>query len=360
MSVFSAGGMRLKASEIRDDGTAVYTDVPVFRSGTFKDSMGYQHTYDPEHMTQLEFHHTLLKERGIFPEPPVRADHSISVRNVIGYIETVRASKSTTSPFTYLLATFEVTEPDDVQRIERGTFRFRSAEIGYYETNDEAMYWPVFMGFAFVDMPAVEGLDQYARSDEQHFALHITDHKEPPVPPDPTPTPRHEFTLNGVRTTDYSAVQAALDAAKSPTRHAFRVNGAEVTDPAAVQAHINGLEEFRTEAKKAARLSFVKALAEKNVIPASDLGKFEKHVAELTDDGFEGFKGLYEGAEANPLFAQHDASGGTGPAAQTPGDDKPDKKEVDEEVVANLRRAGVPEAQIEKTAAYRRLHPATA
>jgi hypothetical protein len=359
VSAFSAGGARIVAAEIRDDGTARYEDVPVFRSGTFRDSMGFQHTYEPEHMEQIVFNHGLLKGRGIFGSPPVREDHSVSIKNTIGYAEDLKASAGRTGQ-TFLLASFEVTEPEAVAKIERGTFRFRSAEIGYYETNDEALYWPVFMGFAFVDIPAVEGLDQYARSPEQHFSMFVpgrSDHKEPPMG---TETP-HQFSLKGVKTNDFAAVQARLDeleaivaAPPKPAEpHAFRVGGSEVRDVAAVQQSIDRLETFRTETLKAARANFVKGLAAADVIKATDIEKFQAHVDKLSDEEFDSFKALYTDAEGNDLFARHD-DGSTG-GTPTPTDDTLSQAEIDQQVVADFKRAGMKPAEIAKTPAGQRL-----
>lgn len=131
--------------------------LPIFRSGTFRDSMGVQHTWEPEHLEQMVFHYNLLKDRGIFPNVPVRDGHPGIFGNggaVIGYISDIRHDQAAGQ----IVADVEVTEPDAQGKLERGTFRARSAEIGMYETNDEAVFWPVLMGFAFVDIPAVEGL----------------------------------------------------------------------------------------------------------------------------------------------------------------------------------------------------------
>lgn len=353
MSVFSAGGARLKATEINDDGTASYKRVPIFRSGTFKDSIGIQHTYEHEHMAQAVFNYDLLKERGILT-PPVRVDHSLSVQNVAGYFDALTAEKG--DAHTFLLADFTITEPPIVEKIERGTFRFRSAEVGYYETNDEALYWPVVVGFAFVDMPAVEGLDAYAADQTTtHFSMHV-----PGVPDkeQTMDTPKFTITRDGqkVETSDYAAIQAMLDAAANPpepVKAKFRIGGSETDDAAKVQSHIDSLETFRTETVKLGKESFIDSLVKDNKILATQADDFKAHVAPLDGPGFDAFKKLYEGGPANPLFANHGAGGDGG--TPTPAGGEPTEQETLEEIVANHRRAGVSEEAIAKTDSFKRL-----
>lgn len=140
--------------------------VAVFRSGTFRDSMGFQHVWEVEHMTQMVDNHVALSGRGILAHIPVRKDHvgflDSSLNSVIGYNTNVRteARMNTISGemCTYLLADMEIIDEDAIKKIESGLWRNLSSEIGTYLTNAEAEYWPVYMGVAFVDFPAVEGL----------------------------------------------------------------------------------------------------------------------------------------------------------------------------------------------------------
>jgi hypothetical protein len=361
VSVFQAGGALLRASKVNDDGTARYEGVPVFRSGTFRDNLGYQHTYEPEHIDQMVTNHRNLVERGIFPSPPVRADHSMSIKDTIGYATAVRSSVS--GSYNYLLADFDITEPDQAGKIDRGTYRFRSAEIGYYETNEEALYWPVFMGFAFVDIPAVEGLDSYAGDlQTTHFSMYVPDSdktKEPTV--DPKDNPPHQFSLPAAdgstfQTSDYAAVQRALDAAATPPAPAvvsFRVNGSDTADAAAVQRHIDVLENFRTESEKIGKNGFIDALVKDGKILATQVDDFKKYVAPMDAEAFAGFRKLHESAPANPLFANHQT--GVGPGGGTPAP-AGEPTEVDNlaESLTLLRASGLTEAQVEATDTYKR------
>lgn len=359
VSMFSAGGVTLKASEIHPNGSASYKNVPIFRSGSFKDSVGTRHTYEHEHITQAVAHYELLRSRGVLT-PPVREDHSASITKVIGYFDAMRAE--TRGEYSYVMVDFTINRPDAVAKIENGTYRFRSAEVGHYETNDEAMYWPVIQGFAFVDMPAVEGLDAYA-SDQTtvHFSLHNTSKTKEPEVSNPTPT-LHEFHLpvpggEPVKTSDYARVQAALDAAAKPAVppvHKFRIEGGEQADPAKVQQHIDVLENFRIETVKLAKEAFVDQLAASNVILATQVDGFKSHVAELDAAGFDRFKALYANSAANPLIGSH-SDGGAGETGAQGGNGDPSEREILEETVTNLRRSGLSGEQIAKTDTYKRL-----
>ena len=148
------------------NGNLILEGVAVFRSGTFRDSMGFQHQWEPEHMTQMVDNYTILSSRGIITSVPIRSDHvgflDSSLKSVVGYHTGIRTEERINSVSgemcTYLLADMEIIDPDAIQKIESGLWRNLSSEIGTYLTNAEAEYWPVYMGVAFVDFPAVEGL----------------------------------------------------------------------------------------------------------------------------------------------------------------------------------------------------------
>lgn len=136
------------------DGTSRVTRMPVFKAGTFRDSWGDQQTWTQDHLRQMVDNFSLLKARDIFPNVPVRSDHSFSIDKVIGYVDGLSLSEDGN----FLLADYTVTEPTAAEKIARGTYRSRSLEVGMFETNSGEMYYPVVFGFAFVDIPAVEGL----------------------------------------------------------------------------------------------------------------------------------------------------------------------------------------------------------
>ena len=166
------GGVSLHSRQ--DEGGEVLTlrGVPVFRSGTFRDSMGFQHTWDELHIKQMVDNYSSLSQRGIVPDVPVRRGHGAlfgdPIDGVIGYHVGLRseqrASKVDGKVYEYLLADYDILDPSAITKIKSGLWRNLSSEIGTYVTNDEAEYFPVYMGVAYVDFPAVEGLREHSRN----------------------------------------------------------------------------------------------------------------------------------------------------------------------------------------------------
>lgn len=340
---------------VNNDGTGTVEHLAIFRAGTFKDSIGEQHTWEPEHLAQMIFHYDLLRSRDILPLVPVRVDHSISVQNVIGWITKLSIENN------FLYADFTVTEPDAVGKIQRGTYRNRSAEIGIYETNDEAMFWPVIFGFAFVDMGAVEGLHHAMRGTSKFSLLTEGDTVAPENKDlDWLAAACYAQGLADAEAQQAEAVQTAVTAAVAehqknfpPSQPAkFRVNGQESSDLTAVQAHITVLEGFRDETTKASREEFVKDLSAKGKIAATQIDSMTAHALTLSDEQYEGWKSSYEAAPVNPLFGNH-GNGNT----NLDGDPSPEKSEVEtlEEMVAMHRRAGMKDEALHKTPSWKRL-----
>jgi hypothetical protein len=218
------------------DGTAAVEGFKVFRSGTFRDSLGIQHTWTDEHLTQMVANHEMLKARNLLPNVPVRADHSFSVDKLVGWIDGLYTDE------TFLRANFRFTEPEAAAKFDRGTYLNRSAEVGLYETNDEAFFWPVLMGFAFVDLPAVEGL--FAASQRKYTV--ITD-KETPVPEAPPPPPGSNPPPPPAPAGLH--FRAAVGGPEQPV--VFSINGQQTSDFMAVQNHIAVLEKFQADAVEA-------------------------------------------------------------------------------------------------------------
>lgn len=144
----------------------VHTGVPVFRSGTFRDSWGDEMTYETIHMDQMKANFDFLAAKNILTDPPVRKGHPSFLGNdmedLIGYL-TGAVTQDMKSPvdglmYRYFLADYEIIDDQAIDNINSGLWRHRSAEIGRFGTNDNSEFWPVFMGFAFVSIPAVEGL----------------------------------------------------------------------------------------------------------------------------------------------------------------------------------------------------------
>jgi hypothetical protein len=347
--------------------TGLVTGIKVFRTGTFKDSAGVQHTWTPEHLEEMVFHFNMLKSSGVLPNVPWRIDHSRSVLGVVGYFEKMYAEDG------FLFADVHFTEPNALDGMARGTFRSRSLEVGVYETNDEAFYWPVVTGCAFVDLPAVEGL--YSAPQVHHTVLYEKESNQ-------------MFTIDGKEVTkeewekavayaqalvDLEAVpaseaetlrterDAAKDAAKTAVAamgahakgeaHQFQINGQPTPDVVAVQAHITTLETFKSETMKSARSAYVTKLAQENKIPATIVESQVNFVQSLTDAQYDEYTKTWDTAPVSSLLAVHGAGGNGG----SPAPDAPAVTELEHlrEMVKMHQRAGTP--NIENTESYKRL-----
>lgn len=131
------------------------------------------------------------------------------------------------------------------------------------------------------------------------------------------------------------------------------VNGVTAQVPAAVAAHIQTLETFRDETIETARSSFVENLARNNRIAATDIEKTTAWALGLSDEQYDTWASMMSGAPASAMFAQHGV---------TPGDEQAqvnsdlDQQIADlEQIVANHRRAGMSQEQLETKASYQRL-----
>lgn len=367
------------------NGTGVIEGIKIFRSGTFKDSMGYQRTWEVEHLEQMIFHFGMLRDRDIFPNVPVRDGHPGifgSGGEVIGYLANLTREDE------FLLSDLEITEPDAFAKWERGTFRARSLEVGMYESNDESAYWPVVMGLAFVDIPAVEGLySRYsnpARRPERskfHFSQTVvdtdkemtvageqtttqpgTEAPQTPAAPAAPSNPQQAPADGGTATPPAApAVPEAVPSAQhgngtsnSTTTSSFRVNGQTVADYAAVQAHIDTLETFRRDTMQTARREFVSGLARDNKIGAPQIESLTAHALGLSDAQWDAFRVAYDVAPQVPLFGQH-ANGGGGTPSPSATDAVADEIDILEQRLAMHKRAGMTQDNIEKLDSFKRL-----
>ena len=348
-------------------GTATITGFPVFKAGTFRDSMGEQRTWTTEQLHQIVSNFNLLKDRGIFPNVPVRSDHSYSVDKVIGYFDALSVSDDGQ----FLLADYTVTEPPAADKIERGTYRSRSMEVGLFESNGGEMDFPVAFGFAFVDIPAVEGLHA-KNAAVSYFSATATDNKESTMPTenDDRGATKPEVTANatvsgsvlpmsGTATfsTGASTSGTVITMTPAPAVHTFRVNGGDVTDVAAVQAHIDSLELFASETRDGNRKAFVNGLVEAKKLAAPQAEAMSDLVVSMTAEQFEKFKASYEAAPVLSVLASHGATT-TAPAGETTAAD--DQLAVLEATIAQHKRAGLTDDQIAKTSSFKKLAALTA
>jgi hypothetical protein len=366
-----------------DIGTHVISGIRIFKAGTFADSMGIVRTWSPEHLDQMVLHYNLLKQGGYLPNVPIREDHSFSVRGVCGYFMSVYRDASDDQ---FLAADIEITEPDAFEKWQRGTYRSRSLEIGVYETNGEepAMYFPVIMGLAFVDIPAVEGLH---RANSVAFPQAISHNKEKTMTDEEkaawTRAAQYAQALaDWERAASYAQAcadwEAAVNYAQALNDHqtaaqslgltadhragapvVFTINGAPTADGTAVQSHITGLETFRQESINAARQSFVDGLAAHGKIGQPQVESMKALVLTMDDTQYAAFESTYNAQGASSLFGNYgqSAAGGGNPNGQPGGGSQTTDEEIAtlEEIIATHGRAGKTQEQIEAMPSFKKL-----
>lgn len=339
---FSSNSQHFGAIEPRfkrlKDGTLEVSSMPIFRTGTFRDSYGDQHTMERMHIDQIVANFNALVANGVFPDPPVRCDHPGFIgnvmRDVIGYVSSLETVDATNpvggATETYILATFTVLDPEAANAIEKKLWRNRSSEIGRFRTNSEAEYYPVLTGFAYVDIPAVEGLnfskietrsDKFRGSVCEIMEEEVVEENPQGTPSRPAvpavPASPFVFNLGGDRTSsDFAAVQSFINET--------------LASNASLTTQVADLEAFQRETVTANRKNFVSSLVSGNKILASQQTGMEDFVAGMTPEQFGQFEKMYEGTPALPLFSPN-------PVTQP---DEPNKNKPDPKVEAAKRQYG--------------------
>jgi hypothetical protein len=136
-----------------EDGKSIIKGIEIFKTGKYRGK-----TYTKDDIDKMVENFTELKQVADF-DPPARIGHRgegsvTDMMSVCGYVLNLYRTGNK------LLADVEITEPEAYEKIKRGTFKKRSAEIGSYETNDGEVYSMVLWGFGFVDIPQVEGMSE--------------------------------------------------------------------------------------------------------------------------------------------------------------------------------------------------------
>jgi hypothetical protein len=364
----------------KDNGVVVVKRKPVFRSGTFRDSMGIQSTWEALHIDMMKNHFDMLRNRNILTDVPVRDGHPgwlihglPGTGQVIGWHTDVTSEEIEIEQgkFQFLLADYEITDEDAKVKEQNGTYRNRSSEIGEYHTNDEAMFWPVYMGVAMVDFSAVEGLNfskfgANLQSPEGRVFHVFMDEKEAPAVSGAQTPPNQATPPAAPAVPAVPAVPAPPAAdqqhAQAPQQPSFQfsINGQLTTDFAAVQTHITALEGFRRETEESAVENFVRSLATPaggNKILASQIDDTLVWAKTQTPEQFAAWKKLQEGAPAHPIVGQ--SFGQTPTEGQTPTGSQAtnvlDEYNIAKEQVAMHTRAGVKPEQLEKMASYQKM-----
>lgn len=334
--------------------------VPLFHSGEFSDSMGYERTWEEIHIHQMAANFAALKDTGIFPNVPVRKDHPSFVGNildnVVGYHRNLYVERLTNKAdgqeYMYILGDLEIIDKDAQEKYLNGLWRSRSAEIGVYQTNNKAEFWPTFMGVAFVDIPAVEGLN-FENQMRQHIstfsknntdiALMMEERMEPATqPPAPGNTADHgktgptfEFNIGGRKTCDFAAVQAHIDTLE--TRNA-------------------ALENVQKEARDAARESFAKGLVAAGKILATKEADTVELCKGMTDEQFASYRSIMEDAAVAPVLGKYGhESVAPGSQISPPANPQADRVDLLKSQVSMHRQSGKTVEQIKEFGSYKEL-----
>jgi len=358
-----------------DKGTVLAMEgVAVFRTGTFRDSMGYQNTWESIHLNQMVTNYEYLKGNGTFANVPVRDGHPGWLINgtpgtgkVVGWHTGLKVATLTAphdgTEYDYLLADYEILDASAQGDINSGLWVNRSSEIGGYTTNAEAEHWPVYMGVAYVDIPAVEGLNFTASrpgGEAPRVYVMFDNSKEKDVTAPVLAVPA--VTAGAPAVTPQVPVAGTQHGAPAAATQpfVFSVNGANTSDFAAVQAHITGLEKFQSETQEANRKGFVTALCAANKLPVTKKDSYEKFALGLAPDQYTAWVATFDDVEVPALLGQHGLDGGvangglptvaanaaTGTAAEI--------VQLKEQVGMH-KRAGTPKKAIEGMASYVKL-----
>lgn len=353
---YSSGFFGIKPTFFRKDGSKslFVNDVAVFRTGTFRDSMGIQNTWEKLHIDQMIANWNHLQTNKIFTDVPVRDGHPGWLIHglpgngkTIGYHTSLATEKRTaphdSTEYDYLFAGFEITDPDAQQSIENGTWRSLSSEIGSYLSNAESEFWPVYLGVAYVDIPAVEGLKFTSPNGSRIFDLGTVasvNSKETGVSDNAQTTPPAQ----------------QLPFASDVRPHVFSVNGGQTSDPVAVQQHITALELFRQETVASNRADFVTSLAGGNKILASQVESLTAFAQSLSPEQYANWCKSYETAAQVPAVTPQ-AGGVTNQnnGAQAGTSDQDQQYSIWEDTVRAHLMSGASVDKIKATNSYKML-----
>lgn len=390
---FSVGVLDAPTQTPIDPATNIIKGMKIFRTGRFTDTFGRTNDWTQEHLQAMVNHFTLLRGNpivvdgetifdGPLPLIPQRLDHTISIKDVIGYFANMYLDPMRPG---FLFADVAITEPDHLAKYRRGTYRNRSIEIGSYQDNNGNKYEPVVLGLAFVDLPSVEGLfgrhggQSGQPGNDQSFSVGALNQGE-----SMSKTPEHikaeedlaaaqtaliaaqaavtaaetartaADQLNATLTTSLAEKESLLVAARSGqlTPQTFSISGAATQDFAAVQAHIVMLETFRNETITTHRTSFVDQLATTGRIANPQKENFTKLALGMSSEQFDIFKAGFDASPALQLFGSIPTTVGTPPAGGGAVDFRAARISALQETVASHRRGGMSEDDIKTKPSY--------
>lgn len=333
----------------RDDGTKVLgiKDIAVFRSGTFRDSMGEQREWDEFAMESFVRNYNHLTTSGILPRVPVRRGHPTFGQNpidtVIGYVTALRAETRTASieqkEYTFLVADFEILDEEAQQKINSGLWVNRSSEVGTYYDNDDMAYAPTFMGVAYVDIPAVERLNEFAQGSQ---------------------TAKFSMMMEAGMTTAPNPALPAEPKVPAPALSQFSIGGALTSDYAKVQSYITGLEtQLATYAQaeearvKTERVSYIDDLAKHGKIVAPQVESMKALVGTFSAEQFAAFKSAQDLAAPASILQPHGVTPTDQGASPSPEDAATAAADAEYKLATGILRqlslSGLPHSEIEKS-----------
>lgn len=363
----------------------VVEDMAVFRSGHFYDSMGFEHTWEEIHIDQMVANFSLLRNRGIFADVPVRNGHPGFLENrlqgLIGYHTSDLRSESRKNPvdgvdYLYLIATFEVLDPTAIEKIASGLWRHVSSEVGGWVSNNSTEFWPVYQGVAYVDIPAVEGLSSFNTHNGVGASFSVlSENKEAPVAGEATPGNQGQAAAGSGSTgsnqpsanSPAASFQTTDPAAFARSQFAFTIGGRQTQDFSSVQTHITTLETAMSEQREQHRKDFIKGLAEGAApkIMATQIPQIEGYALGMTDDSWKLFQESWGTAQSVSAVSSHAVgvtnSNGTAPVTGAAG---PTETDTAAAVVAQHRKSGMKPEELAKTGSFQKLqkldpnHPA--
>lgn len=369
--------------------------VPVFRSGKFRDMWGDETVWESIHIDQMVANYGLLSGSKIFADVPVRDGHpgflysggSQGSGRTVGYVTSlyseVRTAPHDGNEYTYLLADCEILDVPSQDAIFSGLWRSLSSEIGTYETNAGTQFWPVFMGVAYVDIPAVEGLKGFSKNVEGEGKVYIMDdftenEETAPAPEAPATdeTPETPAAGDGPPLGDEATeapgggeavevpepIDSAPDAAAGGSGQSFAIGGRKVYDFAEVQRticmyenQISELAEFRRGVLKKDREDFVKHLSNSGKILASQIDDTTAFASGLTEDQYAKWKKLFSGSAPVAALGKYDDDHGGDTFEPGVIDETARRIDTLRGVIQQHTRAGMSRSDIEATSSFKKL-----
>ena len=142
----------------------------------------------------------------------------------------------------------------------------------------------------------------------------------------------------------------------------FTIGGKTTTDFAAVQRHITELEnsnaaheQFKKETLEAARTDFVKGLVASNKINATQEEATIEFAKAQTEENFEAWKSLMEGAPAMQITQPQGAGFAQNHEQVQDIDQKEERIDVLKGIVASHSAGRMSDEQVKQTASYKEL-----